>query len=171
MVNSYVKINKILRKIKHIFQCFQPGQSTGQARTCVSLKYSRREAALWAHDRASADGEQHQDARERSTMGRGARWGDEHAWERSTPGRGVRWGGAAGRGCMHSEIMSLGFSKCLHVTLELAVTQPRRCPRCMWLRSKGTGIRLLEQKTSLSSGGRHTIHRTQAKCFPGSFNF
>lgn len=44
---------------------------------------------LQAHDRTSADGEQHQDALERSMAGRGA----------------------AGRVCVHSEIMTLGFSK------------------------------------------------------------
>lgn len=80
-MNSYVKINKILRKIKHIFQCVQPGQSTGQARTRVSLKYSRREVELPAHDGTSSDGQQSQDARERSMVGRGARPGEEHGGE------------------------------------------------------------------------------------------
>ena len=45
------------------------------------------------------------------TPGRGAWPGEEHGGGRSTPGRGARWGGATGRGCVHSEIMSLGFSK------------------------------------------------------------
>ena len=49
---------------------------------------------LPAHDRTSSDGQQSQDTRERSSAGRGARWGR-----------------ATGRGCVHSEIMSLGFSK------------------------------------------------------------
>lgn len=45
----------------------------------MSLKYSRREAVLQAHDRTSADGEQHQDALERE-HGRG----EEHGRERSS---------------------------------------------------------------------------------------
>ena len=76
-----------------------------------------------AHDRASADGEQRQDAGEEPGEG-GARRGEEPAPEEE-PGAAEQLGGAV---CTQKSCPKVSV-RCLHVTLELAVTQQRRCPR------------------------------------------